>query len=111
MEINEEIKEIEEPTPENGKSRSRKKAVATVITDVCTGCKICVPVCPSNCIRIVESGLNFNGVAYVEQLCCTGCNICAIDCPWTALVMMYPDGSRKSPAEYDRQIKKMRGYQ
>jgi NAD-dependent dihydropyrimidine dehydrogenase PreA subunit len=87
-----------------------RRAVAVVITDSCTGCRICEQVCPSDSIRIVESELNFNGVAAVDETC-TGCNICAIDCPWMAIVMKNPDGSRKSPAEYERQLKRLRGYQ
>lgn len=96
--------------PVKKEARVRKKAVAKIIADMCTGCKICVAVCPSGCIKIVESELNYNGVAQIDSSC-DGCNICAIDCPWNAIVMEYPDGTLKTAAEYERQLKKIRGYQ
>jgi NAD-dependent dihydropyrimidine dehydrogenase PreA subunit len=88
----------------------RKRAVAGVIEDLCTGCGICLKSCPVSCITIVESGMNFNGMAHIG-IECTGCNICAIDCPWFAIEMINPDGSRKSPAEYAKQARRLRGYQ
>lgn len=54
--------------------------------------------------------MNFTGIAKVDESC-TGCNICAIDCPWTGVEMINPDGSRKDEAEYERQMKRLRGYQ
>ncbi len=91
-------------------SRSGKKAIAKIIEERCTGCGICVAVCNTGFIKIVESDWNFNGVAKIDSKC-TGCNICAIDCPWNAIVMEYPDGSQKTVADYQRQLKKLRGYQ
>jgi Pyruvate/2-oxoacid:ferredoxin oxidoreductase delta subunit len=88
----------------------KPRAAAVIIADLCTGCQICIPSCPVNCISIRASELNFNGIGDVGPTC-TGCNICAIDCPWNAIVMLYPDGTRKEPAEYDRQLKRLRGYQ
>ena len=87
----------------------RKRAAARVISDLCTGCGICVKSCHSNCITIVESDLNYTGIATVDEHC-TGCNICAIDCPWTGVEMINPDGSRKEEVEYERELKKLRGY-
>ena len=111
METNEEIVAVPDPSSVKKPSGRGKRAVARIIPDVCTGCGICVPVCPSNCISIVESELNFTGIAEIKDGCCTGCNICAIDCPWTAIFMLNPDGSRKDPEEYERQLKRLRGYQ
>ncbi|NTV91852.1 MAG: 4Fe-4S dicluster domain-containing protein [Chlorobiaceae bacterium] len=109
MDINEKDMTIEEASLLKRTTGKGRKAVARVIEEVCTGCKICVPVCPSKCIAIVDSDLNYTGIASVSHAC-TGCNICAIDCPWKAIVMIYPDGSQRGPAEYERQLKKLRGY-
>jgi NAD-dependent dihydropyrimidine dehydrogenase PreA subunit len=88
---------------------ARKRAKALVDIDLCTGCGICANVCPVNCVKIEPSELNFNGVAVVDQRC-TGCNICAIDCPWFAILMVNPDGSKKDPGEYEKQLQRLRGY-
>lgn len=99
-----------EPQAAKEARQPRKKATAVVNVDLCTGCGICATVCPTGCISIVRSELNFNGVSFVDRLKCTGCNICAIDCPWFAVDMVLPDGSTKEPAEYERQLQKQRGY-
>ncbi len=85
----------------------RKKAAAVIDSTGCTGCEVCVSVCPPNCISIIESDLNFTGVARVNQELCTGCSFCAIDCPWETIAMVNPDGSL---ADYSRTMAKLRGY-
>ncbi len=106
----EETAESRSPEEVKGARQPRKKATAVVTVDLCTGCGICATVCPTSCISIVESELNFNGVSYIDRQRCTGCNICVIDCPWFAIEMIYPDGTKKEPAEYERQLQKQRGY-
>ncbi|NTV01361.1 MAG: 4Fe-4S binding protein [Chlorobiaceae bacterium] len=88
----------------------RKRGLARNNPDQCTGCGICVKSCPTGCITIIESELNFNGVAHIDDNRCTGCNICAIDCPWFAIDMLNPDGSRRDPSEYAKQAHRLRGY-
>jgi Pyruvate/2-oxoacid:ferredoxin oxidoreductase delta subunit len=110
MNSNEEIVQSPEPETPASPRQVRKKATAVVNIDLCTGCGICVTVCPTKCISIVESALNFNGVSSVDRTRCTSCNICAIDCPWFAIEMVWPDGTVKTPAEYARQMQKQRGY-
>jgi len=109
MDNNVEITAISEGSSPAGESGRRKRALATINADLCTGCAICVKSCPVNCITIVKSELNFNGIAEVDERC-TGCNFCAIDCPWFAISMVNPDGSRKDPAEYAIQAQRLRGY-
>ncbi|MCW8795991.1 MAG: 4Fe-4S binding protein [Chlorobium sp.] len=90
--------------------RSAGRPVATIMQAQCTGCGICVSVCPVPCIEIVDGGMNFTGTASVIEGLCTGCNFCAIDCPWEAIVMLHPDGSEKRLDRYGKQVKKLRGY-
>ncbi len=90
--------------------RAGKKPVASVRSERCTGCGICMSVCPASCIEIIDSGMNFTGTASVIEGLCTGCNFCAIDCPWGAIVMVNPDGTEKRLDMYGKQVKKMRGY-
>jgi len=92
--------------PEKKKqNRNRPKAIVDIT--YCTGCEVCVLVCPVDCIAIVESALSFNGIAEIDEGTCTGCNLCAIDCPWEAITMIRPDGSQNI---YNKQLIKMRGY-
>ncbi len=85
----------------------RRKALAVIEPTGCTGCAVCVSVCPSNCITIIESDLNFNGIARVNIEICNGCTFCAIDCPWETISIVNPDGS---PFNYDKTLAKLRGY-
>jgi Pyruvate/2-oxoacid:ferredoxin oxidoreductase delta subunit len=94
-------------TSPNKKDTRRKRALASIDTIGCTGCSVCVSVCPSNCITIIESDLNFTGIARVNKELCNGCFFCAIDCPWETIAMVNPDGSL---AEYGKTAAKLRGY-
>ncbi len=89
------------------KTQKRKRATAIVDPIGCTGCEVCIVVCPVDCITLIESDLNFTGVSKVDQEICTGCNLCAIDCPWETISMVYTDGSL---ADYSKQLSKARGY-
>ncbi len=84
---------------------NKPKAVVDII--YYTGCEVCIQVCPVDCIVIVGSDLNFNGIAEIDEGICTGCNLCAIDCPWEAISMIKADGSNHN---FDKQLIKMRGY-
>ena len=89
------------------KTIKKKRAVAIVDSEICTGCAICAAICPVNCIDVIESSFSFNGEALVSLEICTGCNLCAIECPWEAILMINPDDSIK---EYSKQLSRVRGY-
>ncbi len=59
---------------------SRRKAVAVVDSEKCTGCGICVDVCPVNAIRL-------NEYALVNAEACTGCAACVSQCPSEAIIL------------------------
>jgi heterodisulfide reductase subunit A len=52
---------------------------AFVISDLCNGCNVCVPSCPTNAIRMQE------GRAKVDPFQCTGCGACIPVCPQEAI--------------------------
>ncbi len=66
---------------ENTRKDTRVRSVAVVDPTNCTGCEVCLAVCPADCISMIDSNFSFLGVAVVEQERCTGCDLCAFDCP------------------------------
>ncbi|MEW6541628.1 MAG: CoB--CoM heterodisulfide reductase iron-sulfur subunit A family protein [Bacillota bacterium] len=52
-------------------------AVAKVDRDKCSGCRICVTVCPYSAISFLEA----ENVAEVNEVLCKGCGTCAAACP------------------------------
>lgn len=66
-----------------GKGERRRKSplIARIIPDRCTGCRVCVKVCPTSAISIVES------VARIEAAACRGCGQCIEACPQGAIVL------------------------
>jgi heterodisulfide reductase subunit A len=52
---------------------------AYVITDLCNGCKACVPICPTHAITMQEDK------AKIDPFLCTGCGACIPVCPQEAI--------------------------
>jgi Pyruvate/2-oxoacid:ferredoxin oxidoreductase delta subunit len=75
------------------KEKVRKpRPTAFIDQDGCTGCEICMSVCPKDCIiKVYEVVVpEFAGICRVIEEHCTGCTICAKDCPWEAITMVKP---------------------
>ncbi|OGL45837.1 MAG: ferredoxin [Candidatus Schekmanbacteria bacterium RBG_13_48_7] len=51
-----------------------------VDSEKCTGCGICVDVCPEGAIEV-------NQQAVVNNEACTGCAICVSECPDEAIIL------------------------
>jgi len=58
--------------------------VSSVDKDLCTGCQICVRICPFNAIVKDE-----NGYAYVQEALCKGCGVCGASCPEKAITIKH----------------------
>lgn len=75
------------------RKKKRPKLLAQVIEPSCTGCEVCIPFCPVDCIE-VDGAENWPGrtippvrIRYDE---CIGCVICVRVCEklaWDAIVM------------------------
>lgn len=52
----------------------------------CTGCGLCVAVCPSRCIHVVREGGNVTRYE-IELLRCIYCGFCMEVCPYGAVVL------------------------
>jgi len=57
-----------------------RKAVAVVDLEKCTGCGICVDVCPAGAIEV-------NQQAVINDEACTGCAACVSECPNEAIIL------------------------
>lgn len=55
--------------------------IAQVTEELCSGCKICLSVCPYDAIERDET----KGLAHVNQALCTGCGTCVATCPCNAI--------------------------
>ena len=55
---------------------------AEVDESLCTGCGVCVSICPYNAVEKDE-----NGIARVDEEACKGCGTCASSCPERAIRM------------------------
>lgn len=58
------------------------QAVALIDPKKCTGCGICVNMCPANAIEL-------NEYAVVDDQLCIGCGACVPECPTQAIVMAH----------------------
>lgn len=79
---------------------------AWIDPDGCSGCMVCVSVCPVDCIYKVGEELypNFRyAVCWVDPETCTGCNICYQDCPWECIYMLLPGEHPDLPAEVEEE--------
>ncbi|MBI4348580.1 MAG: 4Fe-4S binding protein [Elusimicrobia bacterium] len=83
------------PAPQNDarraalvKGASKAKIKALVNLNACTGCEVCIAVCPvPDCIeKFGEDPTNWG--VYVNYDICIGCMLCAKDCPWDTIRMV-----------------------
>ncbi len=74
------------------KKRKKGRPIAIIDTSGCTGCEVCIEVCPVDCI-ITVPGEEYQTVHRVCEVIvddCIGCELCAKFCPWETIDMMVP---------------------
>ncbi|MEK7232388.1 MAG: 4Fe-4S dicluster domain-containing protein [Elusimicrobiota bacterium] len=70
------------------KGASKAKIKALINLSACTGCEVCVAVCPvPQCIEKFGTDPSNTGV-FVNYDICIGCQLCAKDCPWETIKMV-----------------------
>jgi electron transport complex protein RnfB len=87
------LADIPEIPAKNGRKKKRPRELAEVLEPSCTGCEVCIPFCPVDCIE-VEPAEDWPDrtippvrIRYDE---CIGCVICVRVCEklaWDAIVM------------------------
>ena len=70
------------------KGASKAKIKARIDLAACTGCEVCIAVCPvPTCIeKFGDDPSNFG--VWVNYDICIGCQLCAKDCPWETIKMV-----------------------
>ena len=70
--------------------KGRPKAV--INPDSCSGCEVCIAVCPVDCIdKLPGPELpSLNATCVIDQPRCIGCFLCEKICPWEAITMVPP---------------------
>ncbi len=58
--------------------------IAVVDEDLCSGCGVCVALCPYSAIKKDEQG-----IARVTEVACKGCGTCAASCPARAITVIH----------------------
>ncbi|KKM16654.1 hypothetical protein LCGC14_1683650, partial [marine sediment metagenome] len=56
---------------------SQEPIVAEVDEEICSGCGLCVAVCPYEARELDE----LKGISRVAEVLCQGCGACAVTCP------------------------------
>ena len=58
---------------------------AVVDDELCTGCDICLDLCPFDALEMQPSSTSQEPKAVVKAEKCYGCGVCAINCPYDAI--------------------------
>jgi formate hydrogenlyase subunit 6/NADH:ubiquinone oxidoreductase subunit I len=63
--------------------------LAVIDQNGCTGCEMCIVVCPVDCIEIVPGPEHavLRPLVEVDLDRCIGCTLCAQYCPWETIYM------------------------
>ena len=91
------MKSIPELAPTVKSKRNKPKLMAVVDEDNCTGCQVCIPFCPVDCIEPVPKDKYNEAVIPPVQVRfneCIGCQLCSRACgklTWDAIRMMKTD--------------------
>ena len=86
-------KTVPEPTHKINYKKKKPRLMAVVDEDGCTGCQVCVPFCPVDCIEPVASDKYEIPIPPVQIRFdeCIGCQVCAKVCTkmtWDAIRMI-----------------------
>jgi electron transport complex protein RnfB len=89
-------KSVPELAEKINKKKKKPKLIAVVDEDNCTGCQVCVPFCPVDCIKAVPFEKYSIPIPPVQIRFdeCIGCQICSRVCSkltWDAIRMLPTD--------------------
>ena len=73
--------------------KKRPKELAVINQDGCTGCEVCLEVCPVDCMYVV-AGPEYDvhkKLVEIDLDICIGCKLCVKYCPWETIEMIGSD--------------------
>ena len=73
--------------------KKRPKELAVIDQSACTGCEVCLEVCPVDCMYVV-AGPEFDVYKKLVEIdldICIGCKLCVKYCPWETIEMINTD--------------------
>jgi len=78
--------------------KSEKTGIVITINNIfCKGCDICVQICPTEVLEMIDTIDRWEGaVAVVKDMdACTGCMKCEVQCPDFAIAVFDPKKDKK----------------
>src|SRR5215510_10881576 len=73
--------------------KKRPKELAVIDQSGCTGCEVCLEVCPVDCMYVV-AGPEYDvhkKLVEIDLDVCIGCKLCVKYCPWETIEMINSD--------------------
>ena len=70
--------------------KKRPRELAVINQEGCTGCEVCLEVCPVDCMYVV-SGPDYDvhkKLVEIDLDVCIGCKLCTKYCPWETIEMI-----------------------
>ncbi len=75
--------------------KKRPRELAVINQEGCTGCEVCLEVCPVDCMYVV-AGPEYDvhkKLVEIDLDVCIGCKLCVKYCPWETIEMIAADQS------------------
>jgi len=79
--------------PHKAPRKKQPKQLAVIDQNGCTGCEMCIVVCPVDCIELIDGPEQpeLRRLVEVDLDRCIGCTLCAQYCPWETIYMIDHD--------------------